>query len=54
MGDFEERYWSPLNCPVLDDAGDVRWIIHRSKTSRSLSGKQAEGEQDRLPANSSS
>jgi two-component system sensor kinase FixL len=28
-GGFEERYWSPLNCPVLDDAGDVRWITHR-------------------------
>ena len=28
-GKFEERYWSPLNCPVFGDAGDVRWIIHR-------------------------
>src|SRR5579871_5858690 len=28
-GGFEERYWSPLNCPVLDDSGEVRWIIHR-------------------------
>lgn len=28
-GGFEERYWSPLNTPVLDDAGDVAWIIHR-------------------------
>jgi PAS domain S-box-containing protein len=25
---FEERYWSPLNTPVLDAAGDVRYIIH--------------------------
>jgi two-component system sensor kinase FixL len=28
-GGFEERYWSPLNCPVLDHSGEVRWIIHR-------------------------
>ncbi|MFI5091724.1 MAG: PAS domain-containing protein, partial [Terriglobales bacterium] len=27
-GVFEERYWSPLNTPVLDGFGDVRWIIH--------------------------
>src|SRR5947209_3508099 len=28
-GQFEEKYWSPLNKPVLDDAGTVQWIIHR-------------------------
>jgi two-component system sensor kinase FixL len=28
-GGFEVRYWSPLNSPVLDDAGSLRWIIHR-------------------------
>lgn len=27
-GGFEERYWSPLNSPVLGPAGEVRWIIH--------------------------
>ena len=27
-GGFEERYWSPLNTPVLDDRGAVRYIIH--------------------------
>jgi signal transduction histidine kinase len=26
---FEERYWSPINAPVLDAAGDVAFIIHR-------------------------
>jgi signal transduction histidine kinase/CheY-like chemotaxis protein len=26
---FEERYWSPLNTPVLDDSGQVLYIIHR-------------------------
>lgn len=27
-GGFEERYWSPLNTPVLDEHGDVELIIH--------------------------
>lgn len=26
---FEERYWSPVNSPVLDDDGQVVYIIHR-------------------------
>ena len=26
---FEERYWSTLNSPVLDEYGAVTWIIHR-------------------------
>jgi diguanylate cyclase (GGDEF)-like protein/PAS domain S-box-containing protein len=28
-GGFTERYWSPVNSPVLDDAGNVTYIIHR-------------------------
>ena len=28
-GAFEERFWSPLNKPVLNDAGKVVYIIHR-------------------------
>ncbi len=28
-GQFEERFWSPLNTPVLDEHGDVQLIIHR-------------------------
>ena len=27
-GGFEERYWSPLNSPVLGEDGEVRYIIH--------------------------
>lgn len=27
-GGFEERYWSPLNSPVLAPDGSVAWIIH--------------------------
>jgi PAS domain S-box-containing protein len=28
-GDFEERYWGPVNSPVLDSRGELAWIIHR-------------------------
>ena len=28
-GIFEERYWCPVNKPVLDENGDVLYIIHR-------------------------
>jgi signal transduction histidine kinase len=28
-GGYEERFWSPVNAPVLDDEGKLRWIIHR-------------------------
>ncbi len=28
-GEFEERFWSPTNTPVLDCAGNVCYIIHR-------------------------
>ena len=28
-GGFEERYWSPVNSPLLGPAGEVQFIIHR-------------------------
>jgi signal transduction histidine kinase len=28
-GDFEERFWSPRNVPVLDEGGELAYIIHR-------------------------
>jgi PAS fold len=28
-GGFTERYWTPVNAPVLDAAGEVTFIIHR-------------------------
>lgn len=28
-GGFEERYWSPLNTPVLDEHGNVAYVLHR-------------------------
>jgi PAS domain S-box-containing protein len=27
-GGFEERYWAPLNVPVLDEDGNVAYILH--------------------------
>ncbi len=28
-GGFEERFWSPINSPVVDSDGSVIWIVHR-------------------------
>jgi len=28
-GEFEERWWSPINTPVLRPDGTVEWIIHK-------------------------
>lgn len=28
-GQFEERYWSPMNAPVLDASGRLLYLIHR-------------------------
>jgi signal transduction histidine kinase/CheY-like chemotaxis protein len=28
-GGFEVRYWSPVNTPVLDDNGELAYIVHR-------------------------
>ncbi|WP_395740529.1 PAS domain S-box protein [Prosthecobacter sp.] len=30
-GVFEERYWSPVNSPLLDAAQQVKYIIHRAE-----------------------
>ncbi|QSQ23724.1 PAS domain-containing protein [Pyxidicoccus parkwayensis] len=30
-GGFEERYWSPVNTPVLSAEGEVRYLLHRVK-----------------------
>jgi PAS domain S-box-containing protein len=27
-GDFIERHWDPTNCPMLDDNGEVEFIVH--------------------------
>jgi len=28
-GGFEQRYWSPVNVPMLDDVGQLQFLIHR-------------------------
>lgn len=45
-GEFEERYWSPLNSPVLGPDGEVLYILHRVEdiTRR----KRAEATAERL------
>jgi len=41
-GGFEERYWSPLNTPVLGKDGQVLWIIHRVEDVTDLVHRQEE------------
>jgi PAS domain S-box-containing protein len=48
-GGFEERYWSPVNSPVLGETGEVQFIIHRVEDVTELVRlKRLESEQDRL------
>ena len=48
-GGFEVRYWSPLNSPVLGDANELKYIIHRVEdVSEFVYLKQREHEFDRL------
>ncbi len=35
-GGFDERYWSPLNTPVLDANGNLAWIIHEVEDATKL------------------
>ncbi|MGN9841261.1 PP2C family protein-serine/threonine phosphatase [Nonomuraea sp. H19] len=57
-GVFEERWWSPINTPVLGQDGKVAWIIHRvedvtafvlSHTARTQGG-EAPGEREAMEA----
>ena len=43
-GGFEERYWSPLNSPVLDPNGNVSYIIHRVEDVTQIVRLKAERE----------
>jgi signal transduction histidine kinase len=46
-GGFEERYWSPVNSPVLESDGSVAYIIHRVEdVTDFLRLKQQELEQE--------
>jgi signal transduction histidine kinase/ActR/RegA family two-component response regulator len=42
-GSFEERHWSPVNTPVLDDHGRVNFLIHRVEDVTEFVRLQAEG-----------
>ena len=42
-GGFEERYWSPVNSPVLGPNGDVIYIIHRVEDVTSVVRLEQEG-----------
>ena len=43
-GEFEVRYWKPLNSPVLNAAGDVEFIIHTVEDVTEQVLKQQEAE----------
>lgn len=48
-GGFEERHWKPLNTPVLDDRGEVAWIIHHVEdVTEFVRVQRQRGEQERL------
>ncbi len=48
-GGFEERYWSPINSPVIGEAGRIEYIIHRVEdVTEFVRLKQAGTVQDRL------
>ena len=48
-GGFEERYWSPVNSPVLGADGKIAYIIHRVEdVTEFIRLKQEESEQRRI------
>lgn len=58
-GAFEERWWSPINTPVLSPDGAVAWIIHRvedvtafvlSRRSRQMGGGELSERADAMEA----
>ena len=48
-GEFEERYWAPVNTPVCDADGELRYIIHRVEdVTERIQLEQEELEQHRI------
>jgi PAS domain S-box-containing protein len=45
-GGFEERYWSPVNSPVFDEAGEVMLLVHCLKDVTDLVMLRAQGQQE--------
>ncbi len=40
-GAFEERFWNPVNAPVLGDTGQVEYIIHRVEEATAKANRDA-------------
>ncbi|GII03332.1 ATP-binding protein [Planobispora takensis] len=49
-GPYEERYWSAVNTPVLDEAGRVRHIIHRAENVTEFVHLRRSGQRERADA----
>src|SRR5713101_6393668 len=50
-GRFEERYWSPVNCPVINPRGELTYIIHRVEdVTEFIRLKQVGHEQQKMTA----
>ncbi|MEU9123970.1 SpoIIE family protein phosphatase [Streptomyces sp. NPDC048506] len=51
-GFFEERYWSPVNAPVVDAEGRVRLIVHRVEEVTEIvrAGSEEHDDRERLEA----
>jgi PAS domain S-box-containing protein len=48
-GGFEERYWKPLNSPVLNDKNEIQYIVHRVENVTALVLKEQVGnERERI------
>ena len=46
-GTFEQRYWSPINKPVLDSTNEVVYIIHRVEdVTEFMVAKKGEAEKE--------
>ncbi|WP_051386092.1 PAS domain-containing sensor histidine kinase [Actinokineospora inagensis] len=43
-GRFEERHWSPVNTPLLDADGVIRYVLHRVEDVTELVGSRAPDE----------
>lgn len=46
-GGFEERYWSPVNSPVLGASGEVAYILHRVEDVTEFIRLEEQGREER-------
>jgi PAS domain S-box-containing protein len=47
-GGFEERYWSPVNTPILSPEGKVRYLLHQVEDVTEVVRLTQRGEEDRV------